>query len=102
MAGCHIGWAINQNNCRVQPWVYCFNGGMSGLSPTHIGTWRLLGWNVEAEAPQQVWREVEVGCSGWLLASRASGPVGVGLAQCRRADARHYSVKQPPLSGHSA
>lgn len=50
MAGCHIGWAINQNNCRVQPWVYCFNGGMSGLSPTHIGNWRLLGWNVEAEA----------------------------------------------------
>lgn len=58
---------------------------------------------MEAKAPQEVWREVEAGCSGWLLVPRAAGPVGVGLAQCRRApDARRCSVKQPPLSGHSA
>lgn len=103
MAGCRIGWAINQNNCCVQPWVCCFNTGMSGLSPTHTGNWRLLGWSVEAKAPQQVWREMEGGCSGWLLAPYAAGLVGVGLARCRRTpDARRFSVKQPPLSDHSA
>lgn len=58
---------------------------------------------MEAKAPQEVWREVEVGCSGWLLVPRAARPVCMGLAQCRRApDARRCSVKQPPLSGHSA